>query len=140
LLLSHQPGGSSGRPHRTYWPVACWRFVASFTITEHLATDLEEPTARLGARERHWDRYALPGLRGILFFAMIFGMPLLGQTNSVSTGQVNQLPFSGRANADGSVSATQPITNTGSGNSVNITDSTVNWTSPHNGIPRRLVP
>jgi hypothetical protein len=69
----------------------------------------------------------------MLFFALIFGMPLPAQTNSVSTSQANQLPFSGRANANGSVSATQSITNTGSGNSVNIIDSTVNLTSPYNG-------
>ena len=133
MLLSHELAHSSGRPDRTDWPFACWWSVVYFTITEHLATDLEESTARLATRERHWDHHALPGLRGILFFALIFGMPLPGQTNSVSTSQANQLPFSGRANANGSVSATQAITNTGSGNSVNIIDSTVNLTSPYNG-------
>jgi outer membrane protein TolC len=106
----------------------------SFTITEHLAADIEESAARLVARERYRDRDAfLHGLGGMLFFALIVGMPLPAQTNSVSTGQVNQLPFSGRANVNGSVSATQSITNTGAGNSVNIIDSTVNLTSPYNG-------
>ena len=76
------------------------------------------------------------GLRGALFFGLIFlglilDLPLPAQTNSVPPSQVNQLPFSGRAN--GSVSTTQAITNTGSGNSVNIIDSTVNLTSPYNG-------
>ena len=101
MLLSHELAHSSGRPDRTDWPFACWWSVVYFTITEHLATDLEESTARLATRERHWDHHALPGLRGILFFALIFGMPLPGQTNSVSTSQANQLPFSGRANANG---------------------------------------
>jgi outer membrane protein TolC len=92
----------------------------SFTIAEHLATDMH-------------------GLRGILFFALIFGMPLFAQTNSVSPSQINQLPFSGRASANGSVSATQSITNTGSGNSVDIIDSTVNLTTPYNGsVPDSL--
>jgi len=80
---------------------------------------MEDSTARPGAHERHRE------LKGIFFFALAFGIPLLAQTNSVSTSQVNQLPFSGRANANGSVSATQSITNTGSGESVNIIDSTV---------------
>jgi len=133
LLLRHEPAGSPARLNRTDWHVACWWCVLPFTITEHLATGLEESTARLAARERHWYHDALPGLRGVLFFALIFGMPLLGQTNSVSPSEANQLPFSGRANANGSVSATQAITNTGSGNSVNIIDSTVNLTSPYNG-------
>jgi outer membrane protein TolC len=72
-------------------------------------------------------------LPGTLFFAFVIGMPLFAQTNSVSTSQVNQLPLSGRGNANGSVSTTQSITNTGGGNSVNIVNSTVNLTSPYTG-------
>jgi len=105
----------------------------SFTIIERLATEMEESIARLTARERRQYYDALHGLRGIVLLALIFGVPLLAQTNSVSTSQANQLPFSGRSNANGSVSATQSVTNTGSGNSVNIIDSTVNLTSPYNG-------
>jgi outer membrane protein TolC len=69
----------------------------------------------------------------MLSVALIFGMPLPAQTNSAPTSQANQLPSSGRASANGSVSATQSITNTGAANSVNIIDSTVNLTSPYNG-------
>ena len=69
----------------------------------------------------------------VVIFVLIFSVPLPAQTNSVSSSRANQLPFSGRANANGSVSATQSITNTGAGNSVNIVNSTVNLTSPYNG-------
>ena len=133
LLLSHEPADSSGRPDRTDWPFACWSSLVSFTITEHLATDPEESTARLAARDRYWYHNVLPGPRGMLFLALIFCMPLFAQTNSAPTTQANQLPLSGRANTTGSVSTTQAITNTGTGNSVNIIDSTVNLTSPYNG-------
>jgi len=107
-----------------------------FTIAAHFATAWDVSVA-LVARERHPDHDALHGLRGMLFIAPIFfallGLPLPAQTNSVSTSQVNQLPSSGRASQNGSVSATQAITNTGSGNSVNTIDSTVSLTSPYNG-------
>jgi outer membrane protein TolC len=73
------------------------------------------------------------GLAGALFLALVLGMPLLAQTNSAATSQVNQLPLSGRGPANGSVSTTQSITNTGGGNSVNVVNSTVNLTSPYNG-------
>jgi outer membrane protein TolC len=102
------------------------------TITQRFAADMEEPAARLDARRRYRNCDVL-GFGGKLLFVLIFGMPLPAQTNSVSTTQANQLPFSGRANASGSVSATQSITNTGTGNSVNIIGSTVNLTSPYNG-------
>ena len=91
------------------------------------------PRKRFTTRERIRNHSASRLLPGTLFFAFVLGMPLFAQTNSVSTSQVNQLPLSGRGNANGSVSTTQSITNTGGGNSVNIVNSTVNLTSPYTG-------
>jgi outer membrane protein TolC len=70
---------------------------------------------------------------GVLALAFVVWMPMFGQTSAAPTSLANQLPLSGRANAGGSVSTTQAITNTGGGNSVNVVNSTVNVTSPYNG-------
>jgi hypothetical protein len=91
------------------------------------------PRKRFTTLERIRNHAALRPLPGTFFFAFVLGMPLFAQTTSVSTSQVNQLPLSGRGNANGSVSTTQSITNTGGGNSVNIVNSTVNLTSPYSG-------
>jgi outer membrane protein TolC len=83
-----------------------------------------------GYRFRHYVLHPAPRT---LLFVFAFGIRLIAQSNSVSASQVNQLPLSGRGNADGSVSTTQSITNAGGGNSVNIVSSTVNLTSPYSG-------
>jgi outer membrane protein TolC len=72
-------------------------------------------------------------LPGTLLIAFVICMPLLAQTASVPASQVNQVPLSGRGNADGSVSTTQSITNTGGGSSVNIVSSAVNLSGSYNG-------
>jgi len=90
---------------------------------------------RFIARDRNRNRGALHLQPGTLFFAFAFvlGTPLLAQTTSVASSQVTQLPLSGRGIANASVSTTDSIANTGSGNSVNIVNSTVNLTSPYSG-------